>query len=81
MAPTRSSSAESKLIHSHSTQSKFHMWIQPLSTCSESGPRFAYSAAEAATTSFGFLLVAADIMKSLMRGTISERKREPLNTP
>jgi hypothetical protein len=25
--------------------------------------------------------VAADIMKSEMRGTISERNREPLNTP
>jgi hypothetical protein len=38
---------------------------------------FAYSAA---VTNVGFLLVA-EIMKSLMRGTISERKREPLNTP
>ena len=37
----------------------------------------AYSAAKA-SSDFGF---AADIMKSLMRGTISERKREPLNTP
>ena len=37
----------------------------------------AYSAASA-SIDFGF---AADIMKSLMRGTISERKREPLNTP
>ena len=34
----------------------------------------------AATTSFG-LGLAADIMKSEMRGTISERNREPLNTP
>ncbi len=31
-----------------------------------------------ASNDFGF---AADIMKSVMRGTISERKREPLNTP
>jgi hypothetical protein len=36
-----------------------------------------YSAASA-SSDFG---LAADIMKSLMRGTISERKREPLNTP
>ena len=36
-----------------------------------------YSAASA-SSDFGF---ADDIMKSLMRGTISERKREPLNTP
>ena len=27
------------------------------------------------------LVFAADIMKSEMRGTISERNREPLNTP
>ena len=27
------------------------------------------------------MVVAADIMKSEMRGTISERNREPLNTP
>jgi hypothetical protein len=38
----------------------------------------AYSAA--ATANAGRLL-AAETMKSLMRGTISERKREPLNTP
>src|SRR5262249_40413672 len=38
---------------------------------------FAYSAASA-SIDFG---LPADIMKSLMRGTISERKREPLNTP
>ena len=37
----------------------------------------AYSAA-ATSEGFGF---AADIMKSLMRGTISDLKREPLNTP
>ena len=36
-----------------------------------------YSAARL-KTDFGF---AADIMKSLMRGTISDLKREPLNTP
>ena len=36
-----------------------------------------YSAA-IANLDFGF---AAEIMKSLMRGMISERKREPLNTP
>jgi hypothetical protein len=36
-----------------------------------------YSAANA-SEAFGF---AADIMKSLMRGTISDRKRDPLNTP
>jgi hypothetical protein len=36
-----------------------------------------YSAASA-SSDFGF---PDDIMKSLMRGTISERKREPLNTP
>jgi hypothetical protein len=40
-------------------------------------PPRAYSAASA-SNDFGF---ADDIMKSLMRGTISERKREPLNTP
>ena len=27
------------------------------------------------------MVLAADIMKSEMRGTISERNREPLNTP
>ena len=27
------------------------------------------------------MVVAADIMKSEMRGTISERNRDPLNTP
>lgn len=37
----------------------------------------AYSAASA-SMDFG---LAADIMKSLMRGTISDLKREPLNTP
>ena len=37
----------------------------------------AYSAASA-SSDFGF---PADIMKSLMRGTISERNRDPLNTP
>jgi hypothetical protein len=37
----------------------------------------AYSAA-AASEAFGF---AADIMKSEMRGTISDLNREPLNTP
>ncbi len=37
----------------------------------------AYSAASA-SSDFG---LPADIMKSLMRGTISERKREPLKTP
>jgi hypothetical protein len=31
-----------------------------------------------AADTFGF---AADIMKSEMRGTISERNRDPLNTP
>jgi hypothetical protein len=36
-----------------------------------------YSAA-AANDAFGF---AADIMKSEMRGTISDLNREPLNTP
>ena len=36
-----------------------------------------YSAA-AASEAFGF---AADIMKSEMRGTISDLNREPLNTP
>ena len=39
-----------------------------------------YSAAEAAATNFG-LVLADIIMKSEMRGTISERNREPLNTP
>ncbi len=37
----------------------------------------AYSAA-AASEALGF---AAEIMKSWMRGTISDLKREPLNTP
>ena len=37
----------------------------------------AYSAASA-SSDFGF---DYDIMKSLMRGTISERKRDPLKTP
>src|ERR1700760_3404015 len=40
--------------------------------------RFDAYYAASASSDFGF---AADIMKSLMRGTISERKREPLKTP
>jgi hypothetical protein len=40
----------------------------------------AYSAAEASVGFEGFTF-AADIMKSEMRGTISDLKREPLNTP
>jgi hypothetical protein len=40
-------------------------------------PIVAYSAA---ATNVGFLF-AADNMKSEMRGTISDLKREPLNTP
>ena len=40
-------------------------------------PKAAYSAASA-SLDFGF---AAEIMKSVMRGMVSERKREPLNTP
>lgn len=49
------------------------------SRCSCGGGRndAAYSAASA-SIDFG---LAADIMKSLMRGTISDLKREPLNTP
>jgi hypothetical protein len=39
-----------------------------------------YSAAADVETNES-LVVAADIMKSEMRGTISERNREPLNTP
>jgi hypothetical protein len=39
----------------------------------------AYSAA--AATSEGFAFAADDIMKSEMRGTISDLKREPLKTP
>jgi hypothetical protein len=38
------------------------------------------SAYSAAVTNFGFGF-AADIMKSEMRGTISDLNREPLNTP
>ena len=49
--------------------------------CSPRCLRTPYSAADALDAiNIGFLL-AADSMKSLMRGTISERKREPLNTP
>lgn len=40
------------------------------------GPKKAYSAAAKAS-----LLWAAECMKSEMRGTISDLKREPLNTP
>ena len=72
---------ESALIHCWSRESDFSLRIQRVNAEVESRLGFAYSAAEAATTSFGFLLVVVVIMKSLMRGTISERKREPLNTP
>jgi hypothetical protein len=48
------------------------------STSREKAVERRYSAA--AATSFG-LVSAADSMKSEMRGTISERNREPLNTP
>jgi len=51
---------------------------------SESMPPGRYSAAR---TNVGLILaaeilvLAADIMKSEIRGTISERNRDPLNTP
>jgi hypothetical protein len=51
---------------------------------SNRGRNILYSAAPTnlseAATSFG-LVLADDSMKSEMRGTISERNREPLNTP
>ena len=58
--------------------------IQQLMGASESMPPGHYSAAR---TNVGLVLAAdtlvlADvIMKSEMRGTISERNRDPLNTP
>jgi len=51
--------------------------IQGVTTPPNLDPKQRYSAAKARE---GFTL-AADIMKSEIRGTISERKREPLNTP
>ena len=77
----RGSKTESILIHSKGCESEFPVWIQAVNAKANSHSGFRYSAAECATLSDGFLLVAAEIMKSLMRGTISERKREPLNTP
>ena len=75
------SKSESILIRSKGRESEFLVWIQMVNAGSDSRSGFHYSAAECATLSDGFLLVIAEIMKSLMRGTISERKREPLNTP
>src|SRR4030095_4975724 len=75
------SRTESELIRSKGRESEFYVRIQRVNREADSRSGFRYSAARAAITSDGFLLVVAEIMKSLMRGTISERKREPLNTP
>ena len=47
---------------------------------STSFDRYSCRCYSAAATNTGFLF-AADNMKSEMRGTISDLKREPLNTP
>src|SRR5262249_44558824 len=78
---TGGSKTESELIHSVSRESEFPVWIQIVNAKPDSRSGFRYSAAECATLSDGFLLVIAEIMKSLMRATFPERKREPLNTP
>ena len=87
----RSQGLEPELIPSGTHESRFLMPDQRVTRMRESVPKFGrngqstrvnrfvgvYSAA-AASESFGF---AADIMKSEMRGTISDLKREPLKTP
>src|ERR1700736_1958356 len=56
---------------------RFRGLFRPETRAPDAADTASYSAAKA-SSDFGF---PADIMKSLMRGTISERKREPLNTP
>ena len=58
-------------------ESRFSRRLQEVVNLPNPYPKRLYSAANA-NEGFSF---AADIMKSEIRGTISERKRDPLNTP